>query len=269
MTHHAAGGHAGPGAWLAVAVLVLLLVPYLGAARTLGTATGRPWRRSRTLAWSAGSVLVAAGVAATTVAAGARGHLVQHVLVGMAAPLALVLGAPVTLALAALPVPGRRRVTAVLRSRPLHALTHPVTAGALHTGGLWALYLTPLYALTTEHAALHAAVLVHTLLAGCLFAWSLAGPERAGRSPGVGIRLAVLVVASAAHGYLAKLLYARAPLLPPGSAHGAGELRDAAVWMYYAGDVAEIALAVAVLAGWYRRTARRPLGRATVTAPSP
>jgi putative membrane protein len=60
--------------------------------------------------------------------------MTQHLLLGMYAPLALVLGAPATLPLAALPVRARPRVAAVLRFRPLHALSHPATAAVLTVG---------------------------------------------------------------------------------------------------------------------------------------
>ena len=83
-------------------------------------------------------------------------------------------------------------------------------------------------------------------------------------------RVGVLVGASAAHGYLAKLLYARAPQLPPRAGHDVAELQDAARWMYSAGDVAEIALAVALFAAWYRRGGRRTVpARSAVTGGAP
>jgi hypothetical protein len=47
------------------------------------------------------------------------------------------------------------------------------------------------------------------------------------------------VLATAAHAYLAKLLYARAPQVPLGSLHTVTEMEQAAQWMYYGGDIAE------------------------------
>ncbi|GAA2729717.1 cytochrome c oxidase assembly protein [Cellulomonas aerilata] len=266
---HAHGAAAGPPGWLlAAALAAVAVVLYLRAARGVRTGTGRPWGARRTWAFLAG---VAAAVVAVSplvgdATGGARGHMVQHVVLGMAAPLALVLGAPVTLALTSLPVAARRRAVRALASAPVQVLAHPVTAGLLHVGGLYALYLTPLYALTLRSPAVHRAVLVHFLAAGCLFAWSLVGPERTSRRPGLRTRVGVLVVASAAHGYLAKVLYARAPLLPAGNGHGVGELQDAARWMYSAGDVAEVALAAALFAAWHRRRRRTSVRRVTAQA---
>ncbi|WP_298456652.1 cytochrome c oxidase assembly protein [uncultured Cellulomonas sp.] len=257
---HGSTAHVDPTGWLpAVALLTVLVGGYAATAVRVGVRTGRPWSAHRGAAFAAGALVLAFAVSpgvALVAPDAARAHMVQHVLLGMVAPLGVVLGAPLTLALAALPVRRRRTATALLRTRAVHVVSHPVTAAALHVGGLAALYLTPLYSRALAERWLHDVVLVHVTVAGCLFAWSLVGPERAARGPGPGWRVGVLVVASAAHGSLAKLLYARAPALPPGSPHSGEELRAAAQWMYYAGDVAEVALTVALLATWYRRGAR-------------
>jgi putative membrane protein len=259
---HAAVGDAHPMAWVVpVAVAVVLVAPYLRAVASVQAATGRRCSRPRTWSFTVGALVVATATSPLVehAAAGtaARAHMLQHVALGMAAPLLLVLAAPVTLALASLPVGRRRTAVRALASRPARVLTHPLTAATVHVGGLFALYLTPLYAATLRSAAAHHLVLLHFLAAGCLFAWSLAGPERAARRPGLVVRVTVLVAASGAHGYLAKLLYARAPRLPVGSPQSAAQLQDAAQWMYYAGDVTELALAAAIFAAWYRRSGVR------------
>jgi putative membrane protein len=261
-------GHGADPTWmLAAVVAVTLLLAQGWAAATVRSRSGHRWPTGRTVAFATGVLALAAGLSPLVDLAGppARAHMVQHVVLGMLAPLGLVLGAPLTLALAVLPVRARRRGTALLGSAPVGVLTHPLTAGILHVGGLYALYLTPLHARTLEHAGVDALVLVHFVVAGCLFAWSLVGPERVARRTGTGWRIGVLVAASAAHGYLAKLLYARAPGLPPGGVAGAADLRDAARWMYYAGDVAEVALAVALFAAWYRRAGRRTATTSSLT----
>jgi putative membrane protein len=271
VTGHPHAGHGDPLGWvLPVVVAVVLIAPYLRAATSVRARTGRAWSGRRTGSFAVGAVVVAVSVsplAEHAAGGGARAHMLQHVLLGMAAPLVLVLGAPVTLALATLPVVRRRTAVRALASRPVRVLVHPVTAATLHVGGLVVLYLTPLYAVTSRSTAVHHLVLLHLLAAGCLFAWSLVGPERSARRPGTVTRVVVLVAASAAHGYLAKLLYARTPELPAGNAHDVAELQAAAQWMYYAGDVAELALAVALFASWYRRSGRRPAVRRVEAAP--
>jgi putative membrane protein len=72
-----------------------------------------------------------------------RGHMAQHMLIGMYAPLALVRAAPVTLLLRILPAARGRQLTAVLHSPPARVLVHPPVVLALSTGSLAVLYFTP------------------------------------------------------------------------------------------------------------------------------
>ena len=245
----------------AVALAAGALGAYLAAVGA-GRRRGRPWRAGRTAAFAAGALAVAAALAPPVVHAAhgdLRVHMVQHVALGMLAPLGLVLGAPVTAALRALSVSGARRVSRVLRSAPARAVSHPVSALVLNVGGMAALYATPLYAATQGSAAIHAAVHLHVLAAGCLFTWAvLAGPDPAPHAAGMGARLGVLFAAIAAHAVLAKLMFAR--LWPAGVA-GAAETRAAAQIMYYGGDLAEGLLLAVLLAAWYRGDRRHTLGR--------
>jgi putative membrane protein len=251
--------------WLPVLVVVGPAALYLAGVGRLRRSR-RTWSDLRTASFGLGLILVAAALSppVEAVAADARGHMVQHLLLGMYAPIALVLGAPMTLLLAALPVPARRPVAVVLRSRPLHVLSHVTTAAALSVGALYLLYLTPLYTLSTRSEFVHHLLHLHFVLAGYLFAWAVAGPDPAPRRPGKGVRIAVVVAAGGAHGFLAKLLFSRAPTLPPGSGHDATEIELAAQWMYYGGHVTDLLLLTALFAAWYRRA-----GRAAVLAPAP
>lgn len=250
---------------LPLLVLGVLVAGYLvGLRRRPGSLP--PWRRRRTVAWLAGALLVAAALGPPVsglVHHDPRAHMVQHLLLGMYAPLGLVLGAPVTLLLGSAPRRAQRSLTRVLRSRPVHVLSHPATAALLAVGGLFVLYLTPLYATSQAVPAVHLLVLVHLLLAGYLFTWSIAGPDPAPGRPGVVTRTAVLVVAGGAHAFLAKLLYARAA--EGWAGHGdASTAAAAARWMYYGGDGAELLLAVLLFAWWFRR--RRPARQAAPVA---
>jgi putative membrane protein len=252
-------GGTAAGAWLlAVLVITLPAALYLAGVGRLHR-SGRSWSAWRATAFGVGLTLLAAALspAAEAAAPQARGHMVQHLLLGMYAPLALALGAPMTLLLTALPPHPRRQVAAVLRWRPLHALTHVATAAVLSVGGLYVLYLTPLYALTTRSELAHHLLHAHLLLAGYLFAWAVAGPDPGPRRPRMTTRIAAVIAAGGAHGFLAELLYSRAPQLPPGSGSRAVETELAAQWMYYGGHLADLALLTALFAGWYRRTGRR------------
>lgn len=247
----------------AALVLFVLITAYLVGVRRRTESLGRPWSPWRTAAWCSGALLVAAAVSPPAVAAAhadPRGHMVQHLLLGMYAPLGLVLAAPVTVLLGASSTAWRRRVGTILAARPVHVLAHPVAAALLTTGGLYVLYLTDLYAASLTNPALHVLVAAHLLASGCLFTWTLAGPDPAPGRPGLRTRALVLVLAAGAHAFLAKWLFGHAGTLQAGG-HDFREAAElAARWMYYGGDGAELLLATALFATWY-------LARAPRTAP--
>lgn len=66
--------------------------------------------------------------------------------------------------------------------------------------------------------------------------------------------MGVLLVAMAAHATLGKLLYAFN--FPRGTGADPEELHQAAMWMYYWGDLAEATLVVALMLAWLRRRRR-------------
>jgi putative membrane protein len=231
VTGHGSAGAGGP------AVVLLLALGYeLLSLRAPG------WSRWRAAAFLAGCAVLVAGLAWPV--HDLTGHMAQHLLVAMVAPLGLVLGAPVTLLLRALPVTAARRLTRVLRGRLLRFGTHPLTALVLTVGGLGALYLTPLYARTLTEPALHDLVTLHFVLSGGLFAWAIAGPDPAPHRPSVRVRLVVLGAAVGAHAAFAQLLYAGAFVQVPVTA---ADRQAAATLMYYGGDLAELVLAFALL----------------------
>src|SRR3712207_3908951 len=72
-------------------------------------------------------------------------HMVQHMVLSMLVPLALALGAPVTLALRTLPARPRRWLLACLHSRVARVLSFPPLAFLLYVVSPWALYFTGWY----------------------------------------------------------------------------------------------------------------------------
>jgi putative membrane protein len=256
-------GHAGPDltALLVLLVAVPAVLGYLLAVHR--DAGRRPWPPARTLCWSAGALAVVAGSVGPLAAAAHtdfRAHAVAHVLVGMLGPLLLVLGAPVTLALRTLPVGGARRLTGLLRSRPLRVLTAPTVAVLLDLGGLWVLYRTPLLGWTHASPTVHLLVHVHLVLAGYLLAAVLVGRDPLPHRRSHRHRAVALVAALAAHGILAKSLYADPPAAVDGATAEVG-----AMIMYYAGDAVELVLAVLLCRSWFvGRPRARALGPQTL-----
>src|SRR3954451_10448378 len=69
-------------------------------------------------------------------------HMVQHMVLAMLVPLALALGAPVTLALRTLPHEPRSWLLAVLHSRVAKVLSFPPLTLLLYIVSPWALYFS-------------------------------------------------------------------------------------------------------------------------------
>jgi putative membrane protein len=262
--------HAGVGTSLLVP-FVVLAVSVAAAGYLVGVRRSRrrsAWPTHRTVLWLLGLACVALALVGP-LAAAAHGsfsaHAATHVLLGMLAPLLLVLAAPGTLALRALPARHARALSRALRSRLVGWLTHPVVAGLLDVGGLWLLYGTSLFSLVHSSATVHALVHLHVLLAGALLTFSLVGIDPQPHRASLTTRAVVLVAFMAAHSILAKRLYA----FPPAGV-GAEDGRVGAQIMYYAGDAVHLALVVLLLSGWYIRAGRRMPGAISVgTHPHP
>ena len=104
-------------------------------------------------------------------------HMVQHMLLSMVVPLALALGAPVTLALRTLPPAPRRWLLAVLHSRVAKVLAFPPLAVALYVASPWALYFSPWYDASLASSYVHEVMHIHLVLVGTLFFWPLMGVD--------------------------------------------------------------------------------------------
>ena len=235
----------------ALLVVISLLVLYLVAVGRQNR-LGHRWNHWRTASFVVGMVLLFVALSpplANVSHHDLRAHMLQHILIGMLAPLGLVLGAPLTLAFRTLPIQVSRLITTLLHKRLVGWLIHPVSAFLSNIGGMYLLYLTPLYALTLTNPYLHYFMHLHFLVAGCLFTRAIAGPDPAPCRPGMRTRLIVLFLSIAAHATLGKLMYIY--LWPHGTLHSAHEIRAAAQFMYYGGDFAELLLVVALFATWY------------------
>src|ERR1700712_4724519 len=137
-------------------------------------------------------------------------HVIQHLLLGMAAPVGFALAAPITLALRCSPLRIRALLVGVLSSGVVRRLSWAPVGAALSVGLMWPLYLTGLYRQSLDHPMLHDLIHAHMLLSGCLFAFAMIGPDPIRGRGSRRIRLATLFMALAAHDILGKYLYVHA-----------------------------------------------------------
>ena len=111
-------------------------------------------------------------------------HMAAHMLLSMLVPVLLVLGAPVTLALRALPAAGRgdppgprEWLLAALHSRVSRFLTNPIVATVLFVAGFYGLYFGGIFDVAAGSHAAHVAMNLHFLLTGYLFYWVVIGVD--------------------------------------------------------------------------------------------
>lgn len=239
--------------WIFVLPFAAAVIAYLVSVASENR-RDREWPLHRVMCWVGGCMIALIGMLGPLSDdgfTGFTGHMTAHVMVGMVAPLLLVLGAPVTLALRTLDIRPARRISRVLRSRPARILALPAVAAALNVGSMALLYLTPLRELV-DVPFFHLVLMGHFLLLGTLFTASVVAVDPNPHRASIRNRLIVLVLALAAHGVVSKLIYAQ-PLA--GVPRADSEL--GAQVMFYAGDVVDLALIVLVLAEWYRVSGRR------------
>ncbi|HTW17369.1 MAG TPA: cytochrome c oxidase assembly protein [Nocardioides sp.] len=129
-------------------------------------------------------------------------HMVQHMVLSMVVPMALALGAPVTLALRTLPASPRRWLLAALHSPVARVLSFPPLAFALYIVSPWALYFTGWYDASLSSTYVHEMMHIHLVLVGSLFFWPLMGVDPVPGRVGYPFRVALTVLTLPFHAFL-------------------------------------------------------------------
>ena len=185
-------------------VTIVVGVLYAAGVRRLAV-RGRHWSVGRSVAFGTGLAVVLyateSGFAQYDTIRFSL-HVVQHLLLGMVAPLLLVLGAPVTLLLQASRRTTRSRVLHIVHSRTAKVLTHPVLVWVLFGGTLVVLYFTSLYALSLRNDWVHVLVHVHFVVIGCVFMAYVVGIDPLPRSFQYGGRMLFVAVMLPFHAFL-------------------------------------------------------------------
>ncbi|BBX38474.1 cytochrome c oxidase assembly protein [Mycolicibacterium mageritense] len=165
-------------------VAIVGALVYLMAVRRLRR-RGDAWPVGRTFAWLLGCAVLlfttSSGLGRYMPAMFSM-HMIAHMLLSMLVPVLLVLGAPVTLALRALPAAGRGTppgprewLLAALHSRVSQFLTNPIIATVLFVAGFYGLYFGGIFDAAVSNHAAHVLMNVHFLLSGYLFYWVVIG----------------------------------------------------------------------------------------------
>ncbi|MCS0635697.1 cytochrome c oxidase assembly protein [Streptomyces sp. LP05-1] len=202
-------------------------------------------------------------------------HMVQHMVISMVSPILVLLGAPVTLALRALPVASRRGakgprelLLALLHSRYMRVITHPAFTIPMFIASLYGLYFTPLFDTLMGSKAGHIAMMVHFLAVGLVFFWPIMGVDPGPHRPGYVMRMLELFAGMPFHAFFGiALMMASQPMIkvydsPPASL-GIEALADQTAaggiaWGF--SEIPSVLVLIALVYQWYRseqRTAKR------------
>jgi putative membrane protein/putative copper resistance protein D len=202
-------------------------------------------------------------------------HMVQHMIISMLSPILLLMGAPITLALRALPVAARRGhkgprewLLWILQSRYMRIITHPAFTIPLFIASLYALYFTPIFDTLMGSKVGHAGMMVHFLAVGLVFFWPIMGVDPGPHRPGYIMRMLELFAGMPFHAFFGiALMMASEPMVgtyknPPASL-GIDALADQTAaggiaWAF--SEVPSVLVLLALLFQWYRseqRQARR------------
>lgn len=174
---------------------------------------GDAWPIGRTISWLVGMLVIA------WASFGGLGeyshvlfsaHMASHMLLSMVAPIFLVLGAPMTLALRTLPGPRnpgeaspRSLLLGFLNSRFSRFITHPLVGPVLFVASLYGLYFTGLFQVLMSNHWGHAIMEIHFLAVGTLFYYVLIGIDPAPRQLAPIARFGMLLVTLPFHAFFA------------------------------------------------------------------
>ncbi|WP_395659682.1 cytochrome c oxidase assembly protein [Nocardioides sp.] len=192
-------------------------------------------------------------------------HMVQHMILSMLVPMALALGAPVTLALRTLRPRPRRWLLAVLHSRAAKVLSFPPLTFLLYVTSPWTLYYTGWYPATLHSTYLHETLHLHLVLVGCLFFWPIIGVDPVPGKVAYPFRMLLVVLTLPFHAFLGVTMMGQEELLggsyypdlhagpmgswlpdPQADQHLAGGL------LWGSGDLVALALFAVLFVQWVR-----------------
>ena len=210
---------------LILAILILSALLYFKGVRILRK-RGDHWPIGRTISFILGLLIINYAIN------GAIGiyahfafsyHMIEHMILGMIAPIALVLGAPITLALRTLPTgrnseeEGPRNILVrFLHSKYAKFMTNPVVALMIFDGSLFVLYFTGLFGTLMGSHLGHLFMNVHFLLAGALFFHVIVGVDPNPNRPPNIVRMVILFAAMSIHAFFSIALMSATTLLDGG-----------------------------------------------------
>jgi putative copper resistance protein D len=251
-----------PDVVFGVAAILLAVLYLLGVRRLPG------WPRGRTVLWLLGCAVV---LVATSSGIGRYAPVMvsmlvaSQVLLAVVAPVLLVLGGPVSLALRALPRAGqnstsgpREWLVTLVRSRACQVLTHPGVAFGLLLGPFYACYVFGSIDVVLGSHWSRLGMSAIALIAGYAFFWSVIGVDPgARRLPHAG-RVGVMAALLLGIGYLAVVVGSANTVLGQdfyaalGLVDVTADQRNAGNLVWALGEMPVLVVVMATVAQWAR-----------------
>ncbi|MFE5590702.1 cytochrome c oxidase assembly protein [Streptomyces sp. NPDC056549] len=198
-------------------------------------------------------------------------HMVQHMVISMLSPILLLLGAPVTLALRALPVAGRgstgprELLLKLLHSRYMRVITHPAFTISMFIASLYGLYFSPLFDFLMGSKAGHIGMMVHFLMVGLIFFWPIMGVDPGPHRPGYVMRMLELFAGMPFHAFFGiAMMMATQPMVEayknPPTSLGIDALADqnaagGIAWAF--SEIPSVLVLIALVYQWYHSEQRQ------------
>ena len=210
---------------LIIGILVIMVALYVKGVMVL-TKRGDKWPVGRTISFALGIAVIdfaTSGGLGLYAHFSFSYHMIAHMLLAMIAPIGLVLGAPMTLALRTLPqgrTPTERGVRgsllAALHSKIGTFYTNPIVALLIFDGSLFALYFTDLFASMMQSHIGHLFMTLHFLAAGFLFFFVVIGIDPNPRKIPHLVQIVILFAAMSIHAFFSVALMSTTTLIDKG-----------------------------------------------------
>jgi len=210
---------------LMIGILVMMVALYVKGVIVL-TKRGDKWPVGRTISFALGISVIdfaTSGGLGVYAQFSFSYHMLAHMLLAMVAPIGLVLGAPMTLALRTLPqgrTPTERGVRgsllAALHSKVGTFYTNPIVALLIFDGSLFALYFTDLFASMMQSHLGHLVMNLHFLAAGFLFFFVVIGIDPNPRKIPHLVQIVILFAAMSIHAFFSIALMSMTTLIDKG-----------------------------------------------------
>jgi putative copper resistance protein D len=238
------------------ALIALTLAWYLWSVLRLRS-KGRAWPVSRTVSFVFAELLLVVALISGLSAYDDTNftiHTIQHICIGMIAPVFFALSAPMTLALQASKRRTQTTLLKVIHSPVGRILSNPLVTWPLYGGTLFALYFSGLYADTLRSNLLHQLVHVDLLMTGCLFYWPVIGIDPLPRRMNHGMKIGYLMLALPFHTILGMALESQTTPIAPGIS--LTDLHTGGGLMWVAGEAIGLFGTIAVFVQWLRADER-------------